>query len=405
MDTILRGARIDGVSGLVDIGIDGGQIAAMEAKLAASGKEIDLGGRYVIPPFCETHIHLDKSCILTRCKSEKGTLEEAIGEVAQQKKTFTPDDVYQRARRTLDKAISHGTMHMRTHVEVDPGIGLRGLEGVFQAIADSKWAIDAEVCVFPQEGLTNNPGTEELMVESMKMGARVVGAAPYTDTDPFGQVDRVFRIAREFDADIDMHLDFGKTADHLDIGYVCELTEKFGYGGRVAVGHVTKLTFLTPAQLAPIVQRLASAGVAVTVLPSTDLYLMGRDREQDHNRGVVRVHEMLREGVNCSLSTNNVLNPFTPFGDCSLIRMANIYANITHCGMRDFADCLDMVTKRSARLLRRDDYGLAVGKPADLVVLDCTTPQEAVAELAVPLYGFRRGRMSFARTPVQIFRP
>ncbi|MEO5766420.1 MAG: amidohydrolase family protein [Casimicrobiaceae bacterium] len=405
MDMILRNARVGGASEGVDIGFEGGRIAAIERRLAASGPELDLAGRFVTPPFCETHIHLDKSCILNRCKSDKGDLEEAIAEVAKQKQSFTADDVYQRACRTLEKAVSHGTMHMRTHVEVDPGIGLRGLEGVFQAIADYRWAIDAEVCVFPQEGLTNNPGTEELMIESMKQGARVVGAAPYTDTDPHGQIDRVFRIAREFDADIDMHLDFGKSADYLDIDYVCELTEKFGYGGRVAVGHVTKLTFLAPEKMAPITRQLASAGVAVTVLPSTDLYLMGRDRDFDHHRGVVRVHELLRHGVNCSLSTNNVLNPFTPFGDCSLIRMANIYANIGHAGMRDFADCLDMVTTRSARLLRRDDYGLAPGKPADLVVLDCATAAEAVAELAMPLYGFKGGRMSFARKPVEIFRP
>jgi cytosine deaminase len=405
MDLILRGARIDGSDGLTDIGIEGGLIKAIAPGLTASGREIDVGGRFVSPPFCETHIHLDKSCILARCKSEKGTLEEAIGEVARQKQSFTQDDVYERACKTLAKAVSHGTMHMRTHVEVDPGIGLRGLEGVFQAVADYKWAIDAEICVFPQEGMTNNPGTEELMIASMQKGARVVGAAPYTDTDPHGQIDRVFRIAREFDADIDMHLDFGKSADYLDIEYVAELTEKFNYGGRVAVGHVTKLTFLSPAQLEPITRRLAAVGVAVTVLPSTDLYLMGRDRDHNHTRGVVRVHEMLHHGVNCSLSTNNVLNPFTPFGDCSLIRMANVYANIAHAGMRDFSDCFDMVTKRSAKLLRRENYGLAPGKPADLVVIDCATAAEAVSELAVPLMGFKGGRMSFERKPVQIFRP
>jgi cytosine deaminase len=405
MDLILRGGRIDGVSGLVDIGIDGGRISAIEPNIAASGAEIALGGRMVTPPFCETHIHLDKSCILARCKSEKGTLEEAIGEVALQKKSFTSEDVYQRARTTLEKAISHGTMHMRTHVEVDPVIGLRGLDGVFQAIADCRWAIDAEVCVFPQEGLTNNPGTEELMIAAMDQGARVVGAAPYTDTDPHGQIDRVFLIAREFDADIDMHLDLGNSADYMDIDYVCTLTERFGYGGRVAVGHVTKLTFLRPDRMERLTRQLASAGVAVTVLPSTDLYLMGRDRDHDHARGVVRGHELLRHGVNCSLSTNNVLNPFTPFGDCSLIRMANLYANVAHAGVRDFGDCFDMVTKRSATLLRRDDYGLEPGKTADLVVLDCSTAEEAVSELAIPLYGFKRGRMSFSRKPVELFRP
>ena len=98
---------------------------------------------------------------------------------------------------------------MRTQLEVDPGIGLRGLEGVRPLIEEYKWAIDLEICIFPQEGLLNNPGTDELMVEALKSGGTVVGAAPYTDTSPHGQIDRIFAIAREFDIDIDMHLDFG----------------------------------------------------------------------------------------------------------------------------------------------------------------------------------------------------
>ena len=405
MDLILRNALVAGHATAVDIGVTGGEIAAIAPQLGPGGRELDLAGRLVIPPFCETHIHLDKSCILNRCVSEKGTLEEAIGQVAALKKAFTEEDVFERACRTLTKAVSHGTMHMRTHLEVDPVIGLTSLAGVLAAIEQFKWAIDVEICVFPQEGMTNNPGTEELMLAAMKKGARVVGGAPYTDTDPHGQIDRVFRIAREFDADVDMHLDFGANADYMDIDYVCAQTEKFGYGGRVAVGHVTKFTYLAPSRMAALTRQLAGAGVAVTVLPATDLYLMGRDRDHNHTRGVLRVHEMLEHGVNCSLSTNNVLNPFTPFGDCSLVRMANLYANTAHAGLRDFSDCLDMVTRRPARLLRREGYGIEIGKPANLVVLDCKTPEEAVSELAIPLYGFRGGRMSFSRKAVEIHAP
>ena len=406
MEMILRNAIVAGQPAPVDIGFDGGKIAAIGTRLAASGRELDLGGRMVIPPFCETHIHLDKSCILNRCVAEKGTIEEAIGQVAMQKKFFTPEDVYERACRTLAKAVSHGTMHMRTHLEVDPVIGLVGLEGVLAAIDKFNWAIDVEICVFPQEGLTNNPGTEELMVAAMKQGARTVGGAPYTDTDSRGQIDRIFHIAREFDADIDMHLDFGNDADYVDIDYVCAQTEKFGYGGRVAAGHVTKYTYMAPPRLAALTRQLADAGVALTVLPATDLYLMGRDRDHNHTRGVLRVHERLEHGVNCSLSTNNVLNPFTPFGDCSLVRMANLYANTAHAGPRDFSNCLDMVTSRPARLLRRDAvYGIEIGKPANLVVLDCKTPEEAVSELAIPLYGFKAGRMSFSRKAVELHAP
>jgi cytosine deaminase len=407
MDLILRNGRIvgrhDGAP--LDIGIDRGRIAAIEPRLAAASREIDLGGRLVSPGFIETHIHLDKSGILDRCKAEKGDLEEAIGEVARAKKAFTPVDVYTRAKRTLEKAIVNGTTHMRTQLEVDPGIGLRGLEGVLPLIDEYRWAIDIEICIFPQEGLLNNPGTDELMVEALKRGGKVVGAAPYTDSNPKGQMDRIFELAREFDIDIDMHLDFGPSPDDMDLIYVCQLADKYKYGGRVAIGHVTKLSAAPPTLFAQAAKRMADAGVALTVLPSTDLYLMGRHMDHSVMRGVTPCHRLLHASVNCSLSTNNVLNPFTPFGDCSLIRMANLYANICQVGARsDIRECFNMITERSAALMRLSDYGVAVGKSADLLVLDCQDPETAVAELVAPMYGFKRGRQTFTREPVVLHR-
>src|SRR5215218_10447279 len=196
MDLILRNARLIGAEQqTTDIGIMGGKIAVIQQQLAADGETIDLGGRLVSSGLIETHIHLDKSCILDRCKAEKGDLEEAIGEVALVKKDFTPDDVYARAKKTLEKSILNGTTHMRTQLEVDPGIGLRGLEGVRRLVEEYKWAIDIEICIFPQEGLLNNPGTDELMVEALRSGGTIVGAAPYTDSSPHGQIDRVFEMA------------------------------------------------------------------------------------------------------------------------------------------------------------------------------------------------------------------
>ena len=98
----------------------------------------------------------------------------------------------------------------------------------------------------------------------------------------------------------------------------------------VAVGHGTQLSTAPSPQFETIGRRLADTGVAVTVLPSTDLYLTGRGADHSVLRGVTHAHKLLGHGVNCSLSTNNVLNPFTPYGDASLIRMANLYANVTH---------------------------------------------------------------------------
>lgn len=425
MDLVLRNARIpDRGATPADVGVAGGRIVAIEPRLdivaieprldiAAieprfdiASIELDLAGRLLAPGFIETHIHLDKACILDRCRAESGDLDEAIAEVASAKKRFTAEDVAARASRVIEKCIANGTTHIRTHLEVDPGIGMRGFDGVFPLIEAYRWAVDIEICVFPQEGLLNNPGTDELMVEALKRGARVVGAAPYTDSNPRGQIDRVFELAREFDADIDMHLDFGDSASELDLEHVCRQAERYRWGGRVTIGHVTKLSVASLAQFDGAARRMASAGVALTVLPSTDLFLMHRKDGPAVRRGVTAAHRLLKHGVNCSLSTNNVLNPFTPFGDCSLIRMANLYANICQIGARtDMRECFEMITRRSARILRLDRHEVAVGAPADFVVLDADGPETAVGELATPLYGFKRGRMTFRRQPVELMKP
>ncbi len=407
MDFILRNARLASDPGqLTDIGSAGGKIVVLAPRLAAEAEELDVGGRLVSPGFVETHLHLDKSCILDRCRSERGDLDEAIGQVARAKAAFTPEDVYARAKRTLERCILNGTTHIRTHVEVDPGVGLRGLEGILPLRREYAWAVDLEIGVFPQEGLLNNPGTEELMIAALARGGAVIGACPYTDTDPHGQIDRIFVLARELGVDIDMHLDFDLEPERMTLTHVCRRTEEFRYGGRVAVGHVTKLSVLEPAAFAAAAERLRSAGVALTVLPSTDLFLTGRGGRNPGARGVTPAHRLLRHGVNCSLATNNVLNPFTPFGDCSLVRMANLYANVCQAAAApELAECFNMITTRAARLMNLAHYGVAVGNDADLVVLDCTSPQAAVCELAPVLHCFKRGRKTVTRQPAVLHRP
>src|SRR5579862_5049860 len=404
LDLILRNARIGGAdAATVDIAIAGGYIFDIGSDIAADVPAEDIGGRLVVAGFVETHIHLDKSCILDRCQSREGTLAEAIAEVAAAKRAFSEDDIYQRARRTLERAILQGTMRMRTHVEVDPRIGLKGFSAIRRLKQDYAWAIDIEICVFPQEGLLNDPGTEELLVAACEQGADLIGGCPYTDSDPHGQIARVFAIARQFDLDIDFHLDFDIDASRMDLDEVCRCTEAAGWGGRVTVGHVTKLSALGSERFAATAKRLAGAGVAVTVLPATDLFLIGRDHDHDVPRGVTAAHRLLDHGVVCSIASNNVLNPFTPFGDCSLIRMANLYANVAQIGRpSELAACFDMVTTLPAKLMNLKNYGIAFGNPADLVVLDCESRAGATAELARPLFGLKNGRRRFVCPPPRL---
>src|SRR5579863_7922216 len=240
MDLIVKNARlIDRLAdGPLDIGIAGGTIAAVGPGLGDAAESYDAGGHLVCAGLVETHIHLDKSRIIDRVPPPPshqggGRRVNPVTAVAPLKPAMTVEDVHRRAEATLRECLVNGTTRMRTQVEIDPAIGLRGFEAVRALAADYRWAVDIEICVFPQNGMTNYPGTEELLVAALRQGAPVLGAAPRYDSDPGGQIDRIFALAREFDVDLDLHLDVGDSPDSMHIHQVLALTERYRRGGRV----------------------------------------------------------------------------------------------------------------------------------------------------------------------------
>ena len=423
LDLVVRNARLAHApeAPLVHIGVSGGRIVTLEP---APGPQApapdgtvpegavydvptyDAGGRLTCAGLVETHIHLEKSRIVDRCAPETGRSPMAMERVSAVKHTFTVEDAYRRAARTLEGCIAFGATRLRPHVELDGGVEMRTFDAITALQRDYAWAVDMQICVFPQEGLIDNPRADALIVEALKRGARVIGAAPNYDTDHAGHIRRVFALAREYDVDIDMHLDSGNSPDDMDIHLVCELTERYKLGGRVAIGHGCKYSTMKVDAFHALAKRIADAGVAVTSLPATDLFMQGRDQTDNVRRGVVDVNALVEHGVNCSLSTNNVLNPFTPLGDCSLIRMANLQANVCQIGRpMQLRECFAMLTERSARLMNLGDYGIAVGNPADIVVIDAETPEQAVAENAAPLAVWKRGVRTVTRHRAELHRP
>jgi len=380
-----------------------GRIAA---RPAADAETVDGEGGLLLPGFVDSHIHLDKAGILCRCQLREGTLAEAISATAAAKRGFDEADVYRRGAAVLERAISHGTTHMRVHVELDPGIGLRGYQAVKRLKRDYAWGIALQLCVFPQEGLLNNPGTEELLRAALEDGADLLGGCPYTDSDPEGQVERLFAMAREYDVDLDFHLDFDLDPADMTLPAVIRATRANGWGGRVAVGHVTKLSMLGRERLEAVAAELAGAGVALTALPATDLYLMGREFDGAVPRGVAPVQRLHAAGVRCSLATNNIGNPFTPFGDAQLLRMANLYANVGQLASdADMEACLSWIGSSAAALMRLDGYGSEVGDRADLVVVDAESAADAVRSIAPVRLALKNGRLSMRRPAAQLRYP
>lgn len=398
VDLVLRNARVHGFDDLIDIAVTDGIVTALEPKIVCEAvSEKDLGGKMAFAGFVDSHVHLDKACILDRCSICAGTLQEAVRETAVAKSGFTEDDVYARAASVVEKAILHGTNKMRTFVEVDPRAGLRSFNAICRIKADYAFALDIQICAFAQDGLTQEPETLALLDRALSDGADLVGGCPYTDPDPVQHIGLIFDMAEKHGVDVDFHLDFDLDPTASNLPAVISETVARGYQGRVAVGHMTKLSAMPRDQLQQLISDLHAAGIALVTLPSTDLFLMGREHDHNVPRGVAPAHLFAQAGVTAAIATNNVLNPFTPYGDASLSRMANLYANVMQLSREDELNTVfSMVSDAPARILQLP-YGLKLGGPADIVALDATDPVSAIREIAPALCGWKNGRKSFSR--------
>ena len=405
-DLVIRNALTEQNGGPVDIAVKDGVIAAIEPAFRCEAvTETDAKGAFAFSGFVESHIHLDKAGILGRCTICEGTLAEAVRETARAKKGFEVEDVYARASDVVEKAIINGTTRLRTFVEIDPRAGFRSFEAILRVKADYAFAIDIEICAFAQEGLTQEPVTLAMLDRALSEGADLVGGCPYTDPDPRRHVELIFELALRHDVAVDFHLDFDLNPENTNLPAVIEETMRHGWGGRVSVGHVTNLSALPVDAVKALAARLSEAGIALTVLPATDLFLNGRTYEALVPRGVAPAHLLAECGVVTSIATNNVLNPFTPYGDASLVRMANLYANVAQLSRDDDMTLVfSMVSDLAARLMGKP-HGLSVGEDATVVLIDCAGPADALREVARVIGGWKNGRQSFWNGLPEVFRP
>lgn len=403
-DFILSGAHVAGHRGSVDIAVRGGRIASIAPFLPGEPR-VNADGGWVFPGYVDAHIHLDKAHILDRCDMSRGGLAHAVEQTARAKAAFTAEDVHARADRVVDAAVSHGTTALRTFVEVDPRVGLRGMEALLILRAERQHQITIQICAFAQEGITNEPETLELLSRAMEMGADLVGGCPYRDPDPVAHIGHVFDLAQRYDCDADFHIDFDLDPVNSDLPALIAATEARGWGGRVVAGHASKLSAMAPGDVAALADRLRDAGIGVVALPATDMFLMGRDADRLQPRGVAPLAGMARAGVRCAVASNNIMNPFTPYGDANLARMANLFANVAHLSTDDdLAACFGMVAEVAAALIRVP-HRMAVGDPATMVLLAAPDPAMAVRAIAPARAGWVRGRQTFHRPAPELHAP
>lgn len=408
-DLLIKNARLANRENLVNISINGSHIESIDNISEAFKNNdneptaiFDAKGRFVCSGFFESHIHLDKACILNRCTIEQGDLDEAVEETSKAKTEFTEADVFERASKVIEMSIKKGTVGLRSFVETDSKTEMRAFNAIKKARDKYAFAIDIEICAFAQSGLTNAPHTYELLKLALSQGADLVGGCPYKDDNPDKHIEMVFDLAEQFDVDVDFHLDFDLDTKNSSIPKLVEETIKRHYQGRVSIGHVTKLSAMDKDKRTEMAALLKIADITLTVLPATDIFLNGRDYDLLIPRGMVNANELLEMGINTTLSSNNILNAFTPYGDASLVRMANMYANIAQLVKdKQIADVFNMITKNAAQLLSKQTE-IAVGAPATFVILEAKDAVETIRTNAQALAGFKNGNQTFCNDAARI---
>jgi cytosine deaminase len=403
MDLLIHNVRVWDDQPLMKIGIKDGKIAAIDESIEGSAAEsIDAGGRAVIPGLIEPHLHLEKAMLHRRLPGKLGTLEEALRVTGILKSKQEREDVLDRSRQVLDMAVQNGTVAIRAHPDVDLIQGLIGVETLLELREEYKHLLDLQIVAFPQEGILKSEGTYDLMEEAMRRGADVVGGCPYNELswdDTRRHIDMVFAMALQHDASVDMHADFSdEMTDRrfASAAYIAQKTIDTGYQGRVSLGHVTSLGSLPPDELKPIIDLLREADISIVTLPATDLYLGGRKDDRNQRRGLTPVRALSSAGVNVAYSSNNVRNAFTPFGKADMLVIGNMLAHVIQFGTpEDQAAVLQMGTKNAARAIGIErDYGIAVGKQADLVILDTYQVADALLDMPSRSWVTKRGKIT-----------
>ncbi|MBX2997459.1 MAG: amidohydrolase family protein [Caldilineaceae bacterium] len=398
MDWILRNARIRDDADLVDIAITNGVIAAVGSTLPQrADQEWDLAGRAVIPGLIDAHTHLDKSYLAAA--NQSGTLMEAIEVWRRVKQNRSAAEFEWSARRALKSAIAHGVTAMRSHIDTEHRGDLVAVEALLTLREEMKDRIDLQLVALGFPG--NGAEADETIESALRLGVDLIGGAPAITPDPTATVDAAFALAERFGKPIDLHIDETEDAQMRTLSTLADRTLAHGMEGQVTAGHCCSLAFMDDASAVAVIDQVARAQIHVITLPLCNLVLMGRNMRPTP-RGVTRVGELLARGVNVCAASDNVQDPFNPFGSYDLLQTASLNAALNHMtGESQLYDSLSMVTTRPARLLGLPDDGIRVGAPADLVILDAERVLDAVTAPPIRLATFKRGRR-IVRTEISV---
>ncbi|OHC11237.1 MAG: cytosine deaminase [Pseudomonadales bacterium GWC1_66_9] len=405
-------ARLRGREGLHRIELDGARIAAITmqpARADAAGDELDATGNLVVPPFVEPHIHLDATLTAGEpAWNMSGTLFEGIERWAERKALVTHEDTKTRARKAIDMLVEHGIQHVRTHVDVtDPT--LAALKAMLEVREETRQLIDLQIVAFPQEGIESYQGGRELMAEAIALGADVVGGIPHfenTREQGVSSIKFLMDLAERTGCLVDVHCDETDDPQSRFLEVLAEEARVREMGERVTASHTTAMGSWDNAYCSKLFRLLKLSRINFVSCPTESIHLQGRFDTYPKRRGLTRVAELDRAGLNVCFGQDSIVDPWYPLGNGNILRILEAGLHICHMlGYADLQRALDLVTGHSARTLQLGErYGLEVGRPANLLILSAASDYELLRSQGHALVSIRHGEILMRRTPARIER-
>ncbi len=405
---LLRGGRLAPGGDPGDVLVTDGVIAALGRDLEApAGAEVlDAHGAWVRPPYVEPHVHLDSTLSLSdEVRNRTGTLWEGIRRWTEIRSTLTREDVLGRAEELVRCQVAQGVLHLRSHVDAgDPEhVALRALIELRERLRPT---VEIQLVAFPQEGLVSRRDGRELMEEALDLGADVVGGIPhYESTRERGvhSLELVWDYAERYGRPIDVHCDEVDDPGSRHLEVMAALALETATGPRVTASHTTALGSYDDSYADKVVNLVARAGLNVVANPLVNITLQGRFDSYPKRRGLTRVKELWRAGVNVALGHDDVLDPWYPLGTAHPLQVASMGIHAAHMTAPDeMAETLEMVSTRAACAMGLGErYGLDIGRPGSFVVLDAEDPIDLLRRQPLPRWVVSHGRVVGATEPAR----
>ncbi|WP_035157881.1 amidohydrolase family protein [Cohnella thermotolerans] len=410
-DLIVRNARLAGRGGeAADIGVVGGLIAALgDLSDAGAADVFDAGGRLLLPPFAESHVHLDTTLTAgDPVWNESGTLAEGIAIWGARKAGLAKEDVIARAERTIRLYIGHGVLYLRAMVDIgDPK--LAALEAVLELQERYRDRIDMQIVAFPQDGIASSPDNEARMAEALRMGADGVSAVPHleaTREEGVLSLRQAFALAERTGAFVHVFCDETDDESSRFLEVCASLALSTGLTSRVAAAHANAAAYYNEAYFQKILGLVKRSGLSIVACPLINSVMQGRYEAYPKGRGITRIKEFHRAGVNVALAHDDIRTPFYPLGTGNPLDAAHMAAHLAHmCGRSELAALIGMITEGGAEAMQLGEaYGyrngeFRAGTPASFLLFDAEDARDLIGRRPAPRYVFRRGRVVAETVP------